>query len=143
MKERRRRAALATLLLAALAAGCAGERAPESHGSESCASLSALPSSEASKRLIEGARVFGERCTPCHGDAGYGDGVLADLLPIRPRNYHADRFEWGTSWSDIERTVRLGRSDVMPSFEGALSDSEIHSVAFLVSCWVAKRQAAK
>jgi hypothetical protein len=28
----------------------------------------------------------------------------------------------------------------MPSFEGALSDSEIRSVALLVSCWVAQRE---
>ena len=70
-------------------------------------------------------------------------GVLAELLPLRPRNYHAERFRWGTSWREIERTVRLGRSDVMPSFEGALDDREIRSVAFLVACWVAQRDAAR
>jgi len=28
--------------------------------------------------LSEGARVFNERCTPCHGDTGNGDGDLAE-----------------------------------------------------------------
>jgi hypothetical protein len=38
--------------------------------------------------------------------------------------------------------VRLGRSDVMPSFVGALTHSEIRSVSFLVACWVAQREGA-
>jgi hypothetical protein len=69
--------------------------------------------------------------------------VLAELLPVRPRNYHADPFKWGTSWEEIEQTVRLGRSEIMPSFEGALTDSEIRSVAFLVACWVVQRGPAR
>jgi mono/diheme cytochrome c family protein len=141
------RALLAAALigwLAAVSLACGGGGAPlrgDSGPAASCASRLGLPSSEASARLIEGARVFGERCSPCHGEQGFGDGVLADLLPLRPRNYHAERFRWGTSWRDIERTVRLGRSDVMPSFEGALEEPEIRSVAFLVACWVAQREA--
>lgn len=129
-------------LAAALAMACAGvaTRPEAAQRTTPCASRTGLPSFEASARLVEGAKVFDERCTPCHGDAGYGDGVLAELLPVRPRNYHNDRFEWGTNWQDIERTVRLGRSDVMPSFEGALTDSEIRSVALLVTCWVAQRE---
>jgi mono/diheme cytochrome c family protein len=142
VSRRRLRAAPAAGLAAALLAACGGAAARHEAAQRTtpCASRSGLPSSEASARLVEGARVFDERCTPCHGDAGYGDGVLADLLPVRPRNYHDDRFEWGTSWQEIERTVRLGRSDVMPSFEGALTDSEIRSVALLVTCWVAQRE---
>jgi len=82
--------------------------------------------------LVEGAHVFDERCSPCHGDRGYGDGVLADALPIRPRNYHADLFKWGTSPSEIVHTISAGRSDVMPAFEGALSEREMWAVAYLV-----------
>jgi mono/diheme cytochrome c family protein len=134
----RARCAALLLLAAGSAAACGGDAAaPES--ALPCASRSGLARAAASARLLEGARVFGERCTPCHGDTGHGDGVLAELLPIRPRNYHADAFEWGTSWEAIEETVRLGRSDVMPSFTGALSEDEIRSVAFLVACWVAQR----
>jgi hypothetical protein len=71
---------------------------------------------------------------------GHGDGLLADLLPMRPRNYHAEAFEWGTSWDEIAETVRVGRSGVMPPFEGALSEEEIRSVSFLVTCWVQRRE---
>jgi mono/diheme cytochrome c family protein len=139
VKRDRRPAALSLLLLAALTAAC-GADPSRSATSGTCASRVGLPAAEASALLVEGAQVFDERCTPCHGETGFGDGVLADLLPARPRNYHADPFKWGTSWPDIERTVRLGRSDVMPSFEGALSDDEIRSVALLVTCWAAQRE---
>jgi mono/diheme cytochrome c family protein len=136
------RAAAGLLLAAGFAAACggAGGDAAARESRLPCASRSGLDRAAASTRLLEGARVFDERCTPCHGDTGHGDGVLAELLPIRPRNYHADPFRWGTSWEAIEETVRLGRSDVMPSFTGALTEDEIRSVSFLVACWVAQRE---
>jgi mono/diheme cytochrome c family protein len=105
-----------------------------------CASRIGTTAQRASELLVEGARVFDERCSPCHGDAGRGDGLLADLLPIRPRNYHTDAFQWGTSWDAVTETVRVGRSGVMPPFEGALSEEEMRSVAFLVACWVERRE---
>jgi mono/diheme cytochrome c family protein len=139
------RAALRAALLAAaalIAAGCgAGPAARREAAADAlpCSTRAGVPSARASQLLLEGTRVFDERCTPCHGETGHGDGVLADLLPVRPRNYHADPFQWGTSWEDIEQTVRLGRSDVMPSFAPALTETEMRAVSFLVACWVANR----
>ena len=86
--------------------------------------------------LVRGAEIFRERCSPCHGDAGYGDGVLADLLPIRPRNYHAEPFKWGRTPAGIVETVALGRSGVMPSFRGALNEGDMWAVAQLVWAWM-------
>lgn len=87
-------------------------------------------------RLVAGARVFDERCSPCHGERGDGDGVLAEMLPIRPRNYQADAFKWGTSPSEIVTTIRVGRSGVMPAFEGAISEDQMWDVAYLVWHWI-------
>jgi len=86
--------------------------------------------------LVEGARVFNERCSPCHGDRGKGDGVLAEVLPIRPRNYHEDAFKWGTSRRAIAETIRGGRSGVMPPFEDALSGEVMRAAAYLVWNWI-------
>lgn len=83
-----------------------------------------------------GERVFDERCVPCHGETGRGDGLLADVLPIRPRNYREEPFEWGTRPSQIVETVRSGRSGVMPAFEGELTPSEIWAVAYRVWSWI-------
>lgn len=130
----------AGLLALALATGGCGALAREADPEADCASSNRTSSGEASRLLLEGARVFDERCSPCHGESGRGDGLLADLLPIRPRNYHADPFQWGNGWQEIAETVRLGRSGVMPPFAGALSEAEIRSVSFLVACWVESRE---
>ena len=127
--------------LALVLAGCGAfpGHAPEPDPARDCAKANDTSTEQASELLLDGARVFDERCSPCHGDTGHGDGVLAELLPIRPRNYHADAFHWGSGWDQIAVTVRGGRSGVMPAFEGALSETEIRSVSFLVACWVEHR----
>ena len=93
--------------------------------------------------LLRGAEIFDERCSPCHGDTGHGDGILADLLPIRPRNYHDEPFKWGRTPSGIVETVALGRSDVMPSFRGALDEADMWAVAHLVWAWMPPSQRAE
>ena len=136
----RRRASfrpLLALLLLSCGVFPSYSRAPDP--ARDCAKGNGTSSERASALLLEGARVFDERCSPCHGNTGHGDGLLADLLPIRPRNYHADAFRWGSGWDDIAATVRGGRSGVMPPFEGALSEPEIRAVSFLVACWVQHR----
>jgi mono/diheme cytochrome c family protein len=86
--------------------------------------------------LVEGTRVFDERCSPCHGEKGEGDGPLASVLPMRPRNYHTDEFRWGTRPSDIAATIRAGRSGVMPPFAAELTPREIWAVAYVVWSWI-------
>lgn len=140
MRLRHGLAACAALALAAGGCGLPVPGADAPDPARDCASGTGTTSQQASGLLIEGARVFDERCSPCHGDAGRGDGLLAELLPMRPRNYHADPFQWGTDWNEIAETVRVGRSGVMPPFEGALSEDEIRAVSFLVTCWVQRRE---
>jgi mono/diheme cytochrome c family protein len=90
--------------------------------------------------LVLGARVFDNRCSPCHGEQGFGDGELADVLPLRPRNYHSEPFKWGNSPARIATTVAAGRSGIMPPFKSALTEQEIWAVAYVVWRWVPKDQ---
>ena len=90
--------------------------------------------------LVTGARVFDNRCSPCHGERGAGDGELSEVLAVRPRNYHTEAFRWGTSPSRIATTVALGRSGVMPSFKHALTEQEIWAVAYVVWRWIPEEQ---
>lgn len=136
--------ALALLGIALWASGCGGLGKRDTGAtSPVCGARDGIATADASAWLLDGARVFYERCSPCHGDSGRGDGVLAELLPIRPRNYHVDPFKWGTRVEDISHTIRVGRSGVMPAFEGALTEAEIRSAAFLVACWVERRADAR
>lgn len=86
--------------------------------------------------LVEGARVFDERCSPCHGPGGRGDGPLAQVVPVRPRDYHTEEFKWGTRPSDIVATIRAGRSGVMPAFSEELTQRQIWAAAYVVWSWI-------
>lgn len=41
--------------------------------------------------LRRGQERFGITCTPCHGQAGYGDGMVVERGFSRPTSYHIDR----------------------------------------------------
>lgn len=68
----------------------------------------------------EAARtIFAERCTPCHGAEGRGDGPSASALNPKPRNYQ------DVAWQDqatdeaiakaiLEGGAAVGKSPVMP-----------------------------
>lgn len=92
--------------------------------------------------LVGGAQTYDERCSPCHGSTGEGNGPLAEVLPIRPRNYRKDEFKWGTRPSEIVATIRGGRSNVMPPFEGELTAREMWAVSYVVWSWIPEDQRA-
>jgi mono/diheme cytochrome c family protein len=120
-------------------AACNCGSAPVAHGRSPARDFMAA----SPEVLSRGAKIFRERCSPCHGASGYGDGILADVLPVRPRNYHADPFRWGRTPAGIVETVALGRSGVMPSFRGALDEADMWAVAQVVWTWMPPSQRAE
>jgi cytochrome c553 len=76
-----------------------------------------------------GRRVWLERCAPCHGDEGRGDGPAAPALEPRPRNLRDAAFWGGRSSGQLRDVVRRGKpGTMMQPFEGVLSDAEIDAV---------------
>jgi mono/diheme cytochrome c family protein len=68
---------------------------------------------------VEADVIFGQRCTPCHGATGAGDGAASASLNPRPRNFRDP--EWQKSVPDeyIEKIVAyggqaVGKSAAMP-----------------------------
>jgi plastocyanin len=76
-----------------------------------------------------GERLFHNHCIFCHGEKLDGRGQLAESLPLPPRNFVGEPLQWGNSTRSMMATVKNGRSNVMPSFDGVLSDQEIAEVA--------------
>jgi uncharacterized membrane protein/cytochrome c551/c552 len=84
-----------------------------------------IPAPTAAPRVYsspaEEARViFTERCTPCHGQEGRGDGPSASSLNPKPRNYHDAAWQQqatdeGISKAILEGGKAVGKSEVMPS----------------------------
>lgn len=95
------------LLFALLvAAGCSGSK----------------PASEPAIQpdVAKGQEIFAQRCVPCHGSTGHGDGPASASLDPKPRKFvdHA----WQTQVTDtyIEKIIKLGgaavgKSPAMPS----------------------------
>jgi uncharacterized membrane protein/cytochrome c551/c552 len=68
----------------------------------------------------EARAVFKQRCVPCHGPEGRGNGTAAAALVPKPRNYHDT--EWQKSVTDehiaktiLEGGMAVGKSEIMPS----------------------------
>jgi mono/diheme cytochrome c family protein len=74
----------------------------------------------------DGAKLYAERCSGCHGDTGGGDGPAAVALVPRPKNFHELR---GKSVDELRAIVKKGKpGTMMPPFDGVLSDAEIDAV---------------
>jgi mono/diheme cytochrome c family protein len=78
---------------------CGGGSSPEA----------AAPAPEA---LAKAEQIFAQRCTPCHGAEGKGDGAASASLKPKPRNLHDP--DWHKSVTDehIEKIIKLGGAAV-------------------------------
>jgi mono/diheme cytochrome c family protein len=66
------------------------------------------------------ADVFKNRCTPCHGANGLGDGPAAAALNPKPRNYTDAAWQKSVTDDQLKKTIlyggaAVGKSAVMPS----------------------------
>lgn len=87
----------------------------------------------ASRAADDGARVYAERCSGCHGDHGNGDGPAAAALVPKPRNFVDAAFWRDRTLDQVKTTITKGKTGtMMPGFEGVLTDAEIDSVARFV-----------
>ena len=92
-------------------------------------STAASPESGASEpaSVTEGATIYQQKCTPCHGPQGRGDGPLAKGLTPKPRN-HTDGAYMSTRTDDeLLQVIRNGKPP-MPPWGKVLTDHQIRSV---------------
>jgi high-affinity iron transporter len=76
-----------------------------------------------------GKKIYAERCAPCHGDQGAGDGPAAAALVPKPRNFRDPEFWHGRTAVQLRLVVRDGKpGTLMSPFAGVLSDAEIDAV---------------
>ncbi|HPG28677.1 MAG TPA: multicopper oxidase domain-containing protein, partial [Myxococcota bacterium] len=81
----------------------------------------------------EGARLYRTYCTACHGLDGDGRGLNVPALSVQPRD-HTDVREMATRSDQELRTAisqggpGVGKSVLMPPWQGVLSDDQIGSL---------------
>jgi mono/diheme cytochrome c family protein len=102
--------------------GCSEKPSPQEPSSGGAvAPVAARTDSEAISPAIreEATKIFANRCTPCHGSAGAGDGPASAGLTPRPRNFQDKAWQSSVSDEHIERIISygggaVGRSPAMP-----------------------------
>jgi mono/diheme cytochrome c family protein len=102
-----------------LAAGCSKPEAAPEPDESATAGTEQAPAA-ATPDVAKGKEIFSQRCVPCHGSTGHGDGPASASLNPRPRQF-ADA-EWQSQVTDeyIEKIIKMGgaavgKSAAMPS----------------------------
>jgi DMSO reductase family type II enzyme heme b subunit len=85
---------------------------------------------------MSGNELYQFRCMVCHGETGMGDGVAADTMSPRPRDFVLGQFKYKTSPGtlpardqDLFDTIKFGlKHTAMPGWDSILSDAQINSL---------------
>jgi mono/diheme cytochrome c family protein len=79
--------------------------------------------------LTHGATIYAEKCAPCHGISGLGDGTQASNLPVAPPAIGLSDLGRSSKPVDWYRIVRDGQiNQGMPGFNGSLDTGQIWNV---------------
>ena len=113
----------AMLFALVVAAGCSKSTAePEPVSDESAAADKASDQAHAAVApdVAKGKEIFAQRCVPCHGASGAGDGPASASLNPRPRNFSDPEWQQQVTDEHIEKIIKLGgaavgKSAAMPS----------------------------
>jgi DMSO reductase family type II enzyme heme b subunit len=124
------RCALALLVGSLLVASVAAAQDFEARGFRLAPSS---PRETSAENLATGKTLYGDNCEQCHGDEGDGQGVMADLLDPRPRDFRRGVYKIRRTMQgelptdeDLFRIVRNGMPGTsMPAWQGILGDAQI------------------
>lgn len=88
------------------------------------------------RKAMRGSELYQFRCAVCHGEQGMGDGIAADRLYPRPRDFSLALFKFKTTPpqqlptdDDLFTITKHGlRNSSMPGWGSLLSDAQIRSL---------------
>jgi DMSO reductase family type II enzyme heme b subunit len=89
-----------------------------------------------SRAALQGKQLYDFRCQVCHGEQGMGDGIAADRMYPKPRDFSLGLFKYKTtpgalppSDEDLFNTIKHGLTGTgMPGWKSLLSDDQINSL---------------
>jgi cytochrome c oxidase cbb3-type subunit 3 len=76
-----------------------------------------------------GQQVYAQSCSACHGVHGHGDGVMANILPMKPADHTQAGAVANMSNQQLLAIISEGKGGYMPGWKGLLSEEEIAAVA--------------
>ncbi len=94
--------------------------------------------------LQNGAAIYAEKCTPCHGDTGMGDGAQGQQLPVPVAALGLPEVAAQSSPADWFLTVTLGNMDnFMPPFSSLNDQERWDVVAYALSLSTTSKQVSQ
>ena len=114
----------------ALLSGCGGnktEQAPQTASSTPTTTTDTSASSGAVAGVVDGAKIYAEKCSVCHGAGGKGDGPGGAALNPKPRDHTNGAYMNARTDDQLLEFIRNGKGN-MPAWKTVLSDEEIHAV---------------
>jgi mono/diheme cytochrome c family protein len=116
----------AALALTFTLTACSGDKAPAPAApaaqgpATAAAQAAATPAGPTAEDKTQAAEIFTQRCTPCHGPQGAGDGPASASLTPKPRNFTDAAWQTEVTDEHIEKIIAyggaaVGRSPAMPA----------------------------
>ncbi len=76
----------------------------------------------------QGARLYRKYCAVCHGDEGYGDGPMTQLIDLEPAD-HTNSVTMNRLTNDeLIAFILEGNGEYMPAWQGILDEDEIEAL---------------
>lgn len=90
----------------------------------------------------EAKQLFEETCAPCHGVSGKGDGPAGQVLQPKPADFST--VLQGKDDAYIAKVINeggagVGKSAIMPSYQGVFSDEQLKELVQYLKGLVAKK----
>ena len=103
----------------------------------------ALGGAASARAASDGAANFAGMCATCHGPDGKGKGPTAAALNPKPRDFTDCNVMKKDTDDVLFKAIKgggqsVGRSAMMPSWGGALSDAQIHELVSYVRAFCKK-----
>jgi mono/diheme cytochrome c family protein len=85
------------------------------------------------QNAAEGKKLYTAYCSTCHGESGKGDGVAGASLPVKPADHTNGAVMNKLNDKFLQDIISkgggaVGKSTFMPSWGGALNDSQVRDV---------------
>ena len=82
---------------------------------------------DAKADVAAGQKIFAANCVACHGPQGKGTPAMG-----APDLTHPGAFIYGSSFAQLQQTIRYGRQGQMPAQEAIQGNDKVHILAAYV-----------
>jgi len=109
----------------ALVAGC-GKKEEQPAGGTSTTQPETTATAPTAAAVDEGAKIYAEKCSVCHGPNGKGDGPGGAALNPKPRDHTNGAYMNSRTDDQLLEVIRNGKG-AMPAWKSILTDEQIHA----------------